>query len=375
MSSVNASANAFKPPPPPPTVPPKPKGPPQLPASTQLEIPSASQIDLSVLPFLPADYQKKVLEHQRAREAAAAEAKSELEEPPDSQWDVGYWNTFSQTLRDDIRAEVESKKAVDRERALARDNTLSPQKKQKQATLFGRSPSKGKSPSKRAGVNPTIDATGPPIPFHKPRPSPPPRPPSPRPRPRSSHNPVLDRNGKDVSSWLFAPKERGGAGIDPVLFAYHSRAEQVSIIADQAKTRDVFLQREREERAAAARALEMQQNAVVIRSRRRFGTLHLSTMPEEVNSSDMHTVRRAIGEWVNLKTTEAEAGSEDDLQALCAFISAVVMNEGRLDKAVGLVQWFLSLCGVKDGWGRVCERLVDALQEAAIAKGRGPVKL
>jgi len=339
-----------------------------LPLSTQFDIPSPSQIDISCLPFLPKHLQELVLQQQRVKDATP-ELEQEFEKPPNSQWDVDDWNSFTQSVRDEIRAEHEAGKAAEQKRVLARENIPSPQKP-KQGTgpsIFDRNPS---PTSKRGGA---VDSTAadPPIPFifgkshNRKPPSLPNKPPLLKPK----HPLVYNRYGEEVSSWLFAPTEPGG-GIDPEIFFLYDNSERARIVSAQSKERNAILEKEAEKKAAEAREREMLKNVIRIKSTRRRAVLCLS-VGGEVESGNVAAVRKVIGGWVKT-VKEVEDG---DMEMLRGFLRAIVIDEGRLDKAAGLVRWFLGLCGDREGWTWVCDGVVEAVQEAAREKGlRGVVE-
>ncbi|KAF8543844.1 hypothetical protein BDD12DRAFT_819082 [Trichophaea hybrida] len=341
-----------------------------LPASTELYIPSESQIDISCLSSLTPDIQelvlqqhphlREVLQQQQSREATP-EPEQELEKPPDSQWDVGDWNSFPKEVRDEIRTEHEADKAA----KLARENALSPQKPKQDITtpsIFNRNLSNTKSPIKRGDAgNPTVGAAaGPPFPFvfgknHNRKP--------PQPNRKPLVKAVYDRHGVDVSSWLFSPTEAGG-GIDPEIFFIYDNHERAQIVSARSKERNAILEKEAEKKAAEAREKEMLQNAIKIKSTRRHAVLCLS-VGGEVGSADVGAVRKMIRSWVK----EVDEVEDGDMEMLRGFLRAIVIDEGRLDKAAGLVRYFLGLCGDREGWTWVCDGVVGAVQEAARQKG------
>jgi nucleotidyltransferase/DNA polymerase involved in DNA repair len=314
----------------------------QIPPSTQFEIPSPSQIDESVLPHLPIHIQELVRQRQLAR-APPIEPEQELERPPNSQWDIETWNTFSQSVRDDIRADHKAEK----KRALARENTISPKK---QHPLF-RSPIKRGGPSK-----PAVDMT----PIHSALGG--------KLQPRQNHPIVYDRHGKEVSSWLFAPRETGGAGIDPEIFQFYSKAEQATIIKDAVAARETYLQKQSANKVDEQQERERRIKAIRAMLARRRPVLRLS-VGGEACTTDEHAVGKVITTWMG----EEKDPKEGDLETLCVFLRAVAMDEGRLDKATGLVRLILAVAGdMKDpgpGWWWVCDRVMEYMRGVGWEKG------
>lgn len=342
--------------------------------STQFEIPSPSQIDIECLPHLPAPMREAILRRRNARGLVYKPIfrQEDVEKPPNSQWDTETWGTFSQSVRDEIRAEHEEEK----KRALARKNTLSP-KKQTASTAL-RSPSK--SPAKKRGRPPFNAAVIKAAPIPRPfggngRTAPPPAPNSDRQMP---HPNVYDCNGNEISSWFFAPLHEGGAGINSDVFALYDPQARAAVVSRYVAEREARLEEAAEKSAEEAWKQEQLQNAVRIKATRLRPLLVNSVSKKGdimVGSNDMAKVRELVKTWVR------ECGSEDsgeepedgDVELLCEFLRAIVIEEKRLDKAVGFVRWFLSFVGKKEAWGIVCDSVVEAVGAAAEAKGMGPI--
>jgi nucleotidyltransferase/DNA polymerase involved in DNA repair len=308
---------------------------PQFPA-TQFDIPPASQIDESVLPFLPIGLQELVRQQQREQrerdERRALEPEPELEMPPNSQWDIEAWNSFSQGVRDSIRADHEREKAAEAQRK----NAVSPQKPKPQS-----GPSKPKQQQQQQ--HPLF------------------RPPSDRGGPSNPRHPkVYDRHRNEVSSWLFAPRSTGGAGIDPEIFQLYDQAEQATIVQDAVAARERQLPKETADKTAKERRNEELMNEVLARLAKRQFKLRLPGGGEAC-TTNVEGVRDVIRDWIK-NTEEPE---EEDLETLCGFLKAVTLDEVKVDKAATHVKWVLVLAGKKEGWWWVCQGVVDTVRAAA----------
>jgi DNA repair protein REV1 len=326
--------------------------------STQFDIPSPSQIDIECLPHLPTPLREAILRKQVLRDASQARRLQEegrkgevqLEQPPNSQWDLETWNTFSQSVRDDIRVEHVAEKEAERKRESAKRNIVSPPKK-KQGTLFSVQPPK--SPSKKQG------------PLLGPRSPSRPEPKRPPPVSTVAVPKVYDAHGNEVSSWLFAPQNKGGAGIDPDVFVLYDAVSRRSVVSSCVTAHEARLDAESRVRAATKRDQDRLNGALHVQAVRQRPLL-VNSLGAEVGSSDLAKVREAVKEWVRNCGDEPLEG---DVEVLVEFSGEMLKSERRADKATALVRWLTAYLDDKEGWEYVAGLVRDRVAEVAEQKG------
>ena len=349
--------------------PPPPRSPVLSPLMSQIEIPS--QLDPSVLEFLPKEMRDMITSRQKeaAEEAQARAAEpDDLEPPPDSQIDQNVWNEMSKEDRDQIRAIHEAE----------RQQRIQPFPPGPSARIARETPRAKKegppTPNKRQRksippLQPAQSAVGPRKIF-TPRPHPPPRAQSAAGSPNfGQHQPlpererILDRNGRDVSSWLFTIGE-----VDRSYFFAIDKASQLDIISHAFKKYTAHITLQNQRRRAAALLQARLDSAIIIPRIERQRTIG----PHNIPVGTLEEVRTLFKGWYD--TCRDFKPDKDDMELVEKFLKRLVLIERNISKAEMAVRYFIDL--VKEGneaWVAAGSKLAGAINQGMTQRGMGPI--
>jgi len=332
-----------------------------MPSSTQFDVPSLSQIDMSCLEHFSPSMRSAIL-LQATKKVEEAVDKVAEESPPNSQWSSEAWNSLSPGTRKTIRAEDEAAEQGRRARSLAqaRKNSVHPGEKQRNGFSFNRAPPgpKQNPPPPKRGVSKPANGPG------KGRRRAVAKPPAPLP-------PVRQTSPENHPGWLSEPKAIGGGGYpeedpkdvpDAWRAIYPADAAEGQEAAPTHKAVWGAMEEEEEE--------PVRTKTIVVKAVRKPPMLSLS-VGETARSTDVDAVRKTIRAWVQAveaKLVDGEA-RDSDLKKLCVFLEKMVVEERNVDKAARIVRWFLALRAQSQFWESwAFGVLQDAVREAAASR-------